>query len=82
MFFLALNMEDEMTIKHIGKRCGLCDKTFTLFSSPFACNSCGQLAHPRCGKREFVPDQATSDTLRKASICISCSCGPVSVMRP
>lgn len=61
-----------MTIKHIGKRCGLCDMTFTLFSSPFTCHNCGQLAHPRCGKREFVPDQATSDRLIKASVCISC----------
>lgn len=61
-----------MTIKHIGKRCGLCNQAFNLFSSPFTCSSCGQLAHPRCGKREFVAEQAAPDMLRKSSICISC----------
>lgn len=61
-----------MNIKYIGKRCGLCDKTFTLLSSPFTCHGCGHLVHRHCGKREFVADQITSGTLRKASICINC----------
>lgn len=61
----------KMTIKHLGKRCDSCDKTFNLFSSPFTCNACGKLAHAACGKKEFVKDPA-KDSLQKTSLCIGC----------